>query len=237
MDADEVAWGYGGAGPWEAATSVLTDYLGFLPWPELRGRFKDEVVAQLPGDGFVLPVAQLDAWHDAADSAARRGLVVVASPSSLDWPAGSACTIGLVAGQALKDAGFDVYEPGRNAEVPHWKSRDRRLHGLLHESLLSALDACSMLVVPVDGYGIVHGIESNVGLWYALQHRDVPCLIAYARAEEGAFSDYDRYGVDAVEVVGSRSYDVSAVVAAVDRTCAAFECLHSAAGPQSSGAT
>ncbi|MBS1869939.1 MAG: hypothetical protein JSS99_09770 [Actinobacteria bacterium] len=50
LDAPEVAWGYHGSGSWEAATSILADYLGFLPRPELRARFKDELVALLPHD-------------------------------------------------------------------------------------------------------------------------------------------------------------------------------------------
>ncbi len=45
----------------------------------------------------------------------------------------------------------DVYEPRCNAVVPPWKRADHRLHGMLHASLLSALDCCSMLVIPHDG--------------------------------------------------------------------------------------
>jgi len=168
MDAREVTWGYRGAGPWETATSILADYLGFLPWPELRGRFKDEIVAHLPRDGFVLPVAELRAWYDEANPATRRGLVVVAGPASLNWPAGAANPMAGAIGQELKDAGFDVYEPGRNAEAPARTSGDHRLHGMLHGSLRSALDACSMVVIPYDGHGLVLGVESTAALWYAL---------------------------------------------------------------------
>ncbi|HMJ01965.1 MAG TPA: DUF6166 domain-containing protein [Conexibacter sp.] len=237
MDAPEVAWGYGGAGPWEAATSILADYLGFLPWPELRGRFKGEVVAHLPRDGFVLPVAKLDAWYDEATPATRPGLVVVAGPRSLNWPAGGANPMAGAIGRALSDAGFDVYEPGRNAEAPSWTRNDRRLHGMLHASLLSALDLCSMLVVPYDGHGIVHGVESMAALWYALEHPGVPCLIAYEHAEMTELADFERFGVEIAKIEGAFPPDVGAVLAAVDRACAAYECLHLAAGSRFTAAT
>jgi hypothetical protein len=240
MDAPEVAWGYHGSGPWEAATSILADYLGFLPRPELRARFKDELVALLPRDGFVLPVAELDAWYTDSNGTMRPGLVVVAGPSELTWSTGSANVKAGAIGRALREAGFDVYEPGRNAEPPHWARNDHRLHGMLHSSLRSALARCSMIVIPHDGHGMVPSVQSAEALRYALEHADVCCLIAYEHADASELSDYERLGVELAKIERSRSWDlrhVSAAVEAVDRACAAYECLHAPAGPPPRAAT
>ena len=48
LAAPEARWGYGGSGSQEGATSILADYLGFLPRPQLRARFEREVVSNLP---------------------------------------------------------------------------------------------------------------------------------------------------------------------------------------------
>jgi len=240
LDAPEVAWDYGGLGAWEAATSILADFLGFLPWPTLRARFKDEVVRQLPDEGFVLSVAEIAAWYDAANSATRPGLVVVAGPSSLNWPAGRANSMAGAVGQVLKDAGFDVYEPGRNAEAPHWTSNDHRLHGMLHASLLSALDASSMVVIPYDGHGLVHGVESTTALWYALEHPRAPCLLAYDYVEARELADFERFGIGLAKIERSSPWDlrhVRAAVEAVDQACAAYECLHPASTRRAAVAT
>lgn len=237
LDAPEVAWGYHGSGPREAATSMLADYLGFLPRPELRARFKDEVVASLPRDGFVLPVAELDAWYAGSNGALRPGLVVVAGPSKLTWPTGSANVTAAAIGRALREARFDVYEPGRNAEAPQWARSDHRLHGMLHGSLRSALARCSMIVIPHDGHATVPSAESAEALGYALEHPDVPCLIAYEQAEASELPDDERFGVERARVHGAVPRDVSAVVEAVNRACAAYECLHAPAGPPPRAAT
>jgi|HubBroStandDraft_2_1064218.scaffolds.fasta_scaffold222193_2 hypothetical protein len=56
------------------------------------------------------------------------------------WPAGIANGMAAWIAQGLLEAGFDVDEPGCNAVVPPWKRADHRLHGMLHASLLSAVD-------------------------------------------------------------------------------------------------
>jgi hypothetical protein len=140
-------------------------------------------------------------------------------------------------GQELKDAGFDVYEPGRNAEAPAGTRSDRRLHGMLHGSLLSALDACSMVVIPYDGRGLVHGVESTEALWYALEHPRVPCLLAYDHVDAAQLADFECYGLQLAKVDRSHPWDVSAAIDAVDRMCAAYECLRPSAGPPSRAAT
>jgi hypothetical protein len=66
-----------------------------------------------------------------------------------------------------------VYEPGHNAYASPWKRTDYRLHGMLHASLLAALDCCSMLVIPYDGAAITQSVESAAALRYALTHPQV----------------------------------------------------------------
>jgi hypothetical protein len=229
-DAPALAWGYGGSGPAEAATSVLADYLGFLPPPELSERFKVDVIAQLPRDAFTLPLAELDRWFDEASPAAKRGLVVVAGPASFDWPAGQASGMASWITQGILDAGFDVYDPGRNGEAPRSRVADHRLHGMLHASLLSALDRCSMLVIPYDGEALMQDVECVAALRYALEHPDVAAVLAHGRADAIDFVNHETHGVAVVEVGDGIPRDVGAVVSIVDRACAAYECLHVAAG-------
>ncbi len=128
--------------------------------------------------------------------------------------------------QGLLDAGFDVYEPGRNGEAPSSRTQDHRLHGMLHASLLSALDQCSMLVVPYDGDAVMQGVECVTALRYVLEHPDVPAVLAYDRAEANDFVNHQTHGVLAIRVGDGMPRDVSAVVSAVDEACAAYECLH-----------
>jgi hypothetical protein len=237
FDAPEMGWGYGGAGAWEAATSILADYLGFLPWPALAARFKDEVIAKLPGEGFVLAGEAFDAWHDEAAATLRRGLVVVAGPSSLTWSTGAVNPLAVAIGLALNEAGFDVYEQGTNAEASYSRRSDHRLHGMLHESLLRALDCCSMLVVPHDGHALVPAAECSAALTYAFAHPDVPCLVAHQHADAELLADYARFGFDAAPVHGVLPHEVAGVVDAVDRACAAYECLRPPSGPRSAAAT
>ncbi len=234
LAAPDVTWGYGGSGPEECARSILADYLGFLPRRQLRTRFEKEVVSQLPADGFTLPVAELDAWFEEANRAYKHGLVVVAGPAGFDWTAGMANGMTAWIEEGLLEAGFDVYEPGSNAESPSWKRTDHRLHGMLHASLLSALECCSMLVIPSDGEAIMQSIESAAALHYALEHPEVPTVIAYDCADASDFARHERFGVKAAKVSGSLPLDVSTVVAAVDQTCAAYECLQVAAEVSSS---
>jgi hypothetical protein len=229
-DALEPAWGYGGSGPAEAATSILADYLGFLPRPELSERFKTEVIAHLPAATFTLPISEVDRWFDDASPASKRGLVVVAGPASVDWPAGQASGMAAWIAQGLLDAGFDVYEPGRNGEAPRSRRTDHRLHGMLHASLLSALDRCSMLVIPYDGEAIMQDVEGVTALQYALEHPHVAAMLAYDRAEADDFVNHETHGVAAVRVGGGMPRDVGAVVSSVDGARAAYECLHVTAG-------
>lgn len=195
------------------------------------------MIAKLPKDSFGLPIEQFDAWYDEVAASPRRGLVAVAGPSSLSWAAGAAHPIAVAIGLALKDAGFDVYEQGSNAESPHWARSDRRLHGLLHESLLSALDRCSMLVVPHDGHALTPSAEASAALGYALAHPDVPCLVAHQHANAQLLADYARHGLDLAAVGGVLPREVAGVVDAVDRACAAYECLHPTVGSPSAGAS
>jgi hypothetical protein len=225
LAAPEAGWGYGGSGAEEGATSILADYLGFLPRPQLRARFEREVVSNLAAGAFTLPISELDAWFEDASRALQRGLVVVAGPAESGWPAGIANGMAAWIAQGLLEAGFDVYEPGCNAVVPPWKRADHRLHGMLHASLLSALDCCSMLVIPHDGEAIMQGAEAAVALQYTLEHPDVPAVIAYDRAEASDFVRHEGFGVQIAQVGAGLPPDVSAVMAAVDRSCAAYECL------------
>jgi hypothetical protein len=225
LAAPEAGWGYGGSGPQEGATSILADYLGFLPRPQLCARFEREVVSNLAADAFTLPISELDAWFEHANRAVHRGLVVVAGPANGDWPAGIANGMAAWIAQGLLEAGFDVYEPGCNAVAPPWTKADRRLHGMLHASLLSALDGCSMVVVPYDGEAIMQGVEAAAALQYILENPDVPAVIAYNRAEASDFERHEGFGVQIAKVGDCLPRDVSAVIAAVDRSCAAYECL------------
>jgi hypothetical protein len=225
LAAPDVTWGYDGSGPEECARSILADYLGFLPRPQLRTRFEKEVVSRLPADAFTLPVAELDAWFEEANRAYKHGLVVVAGPASVDWTAGIANGMSAWIAQGLLEAGFDVYEPGSNAESPSWKRTDHRLHGMLHTSLLSALECCSMLVIPSDGEAIMQSIESAAALRYALEHPELQTVIAHNRADASDFVNHQMHGLVAVRVGDGMPRDVSAVVSAVDSACAAYECL------------
>lgn len=219
-------WGYGGAGAQEGATTLLADYLGFLPRPELRAGFQEEIVARLPRLEFALPISDFESWFGEAHQAWERGLVVVAGPARSDWPTGRADLMAWSVAQGLMDAGFDVYEPGRNAETDRRKESDHRLGGLLHASLLSALDACSMIVVPYDGEAVLQAAEAASALRYAIDRPSVPVVIAYNRVDGQELESYDQlgFGLARVGMTAPRP-DVSVVVEAVDRECAAYECL------------
>jgi hypothetical protein len=192
----------------------LADYLGFLPRPQLRAQFEREVVSNLAAGAFTLPISELDAWFEDANRALQRGLVVVIGPASGGWPAGIANGMAAWIAQGLLEAGFDVYEPGCNAVVPPWKRANDRLHGMLHASLLSALDRCSMIVIPYDGEAIVQGVEAAAALQYTLEYPDVPTVIAYNRAEASDLARHEGLGVQIAEVGDGLPYDASAVVAA-----------------------
>jgi len=63
-------WGYSGSGPADLALSILADYLGGeAAAEELKGSFKDEIVARLPRSAWMLTEEALQAFlrrHPAA---------------------------------------------------------------------------------------------------------------------------------------------------------------------------
>lgn len=59
-----LAWGYGGAGPWDLARSILADRLGYVPNWDVVMEFKNGVVAKLSMPAFSLTFAEVDAWID-----------------------------------------------------------------------------------------------------------------------------------------------------------------------------
>lgn len=61
---DGFEWGYGGSGPSDLARSLLADYIGAVPDPNVYQRFKFEVVAALPADGWTLTDADIAQWLD-----------------------------------------------------------------------------------------------------------------------------------------------------------------------------
>jgi hypothetical protein len=226
LAAPGVEWGYRGSGAQEGATALLADYLGFLPRPELRARFEEDVVSQLPRGEFALPVSELDAWYRRMHEAWERGLVVVAGPVSSCWPTGRTHGMASSIARGLMQLRLDVYEPGRNAETGRWRRSDHGLSGRLHASLLRALDASSMIVVPYDGEAILQPAESTIALRHAIERTRVPVVIAYDRVERQGLDRYERLGFRLAKVdTTTPSYDVGAVVEAVDGVCAAYECF------------
>ncbi|MEA2385928.1 MAG: hypothetical protein QOJ22_102 [Thermoleophilaceae bacterium] len=219
-----VAWGYGGSGAEEGATTILADYLGFLPRPELRGRFLQQVVKQLPRRGFALPVSELDAWYDRANPAWRRGLVVIAGPGDGGWTAGKGLGLAEAVGRELLARGFDVYEPGRNGELGGWKRNDHRLAGMVQASLLSALDASSMVVIPYDRDAVVLAAQSATALAYTARDAEVPVVVAHVGLEQQRLEQFRwlGYGLAGIDMHGPVP-DVTRVIEAVDETRAAYE--------------
>lgn len=57
---DGFEWGYHGSGPADLARSILKDRLGHVP--RCYQQFKNEVVAKLPPDRFMLGADVVDAW-------------------------------------------------------------------------------------------------------------------------------------------------------------------------------
>ncbi len=221
-------WGYGGAGPEETATSLLADYLGFLPHPLLTVQFKGEVVARFPREGFTLPIAELDRWFADVNRARRPGLVVVAGDASGSWATGSSQAMAACIGYALHEEGFDVYEPGRNGEAPRHARGDNRVQAMLHASLLAALERASMIVIPHSGTASTQAVESVTAVRYALEHTDVRTVVAYDRVSPGELERYEAHGFT-LELLGrGLPRDAYAVRTAVDRASAAYECLHAA---------
>jgi hypothetical protein len=225
LEAPEVTWGYAGSGPAEAATAILADYLGFVPRPDLRRRFVTDVISRLPREGFTLPVHDLDRWLDEAMRETPRGLVVLASPASVEAFCGVAAGMAAWISAALMARGFDVYDPSDHPLL-HAEPKGRRLAGMLHSSLLTALEVASMVVVPYDGSGLTMAIEQAAALTYVCEEASVPAVLAYTEAPRERLRRFEQYGIEPVPVSHGLPRDVTGVVEAVDRVCAAYECLH-----------
>lgn len=58
------SWGYSGSGPTDLAASLLADRLGYPPALPISARFRDEVIARLDQEDFVLKFSEVDAWID-----------------------------------------------------------------------------------------------------------------------------------------------------------------------------
>jgi len=59
------SWGYSGQGPTDLARSLLLDRLDYAPHDHVVIPFRDDIVAALPADSFVLTYQVVDAWIDA----------------------------------------------------------------------------------------------------------------------------------------------------------------------------
>jgi len=59
---DGFEWGYAGNGPADLAHAILTDYLGTQPPDLIRFAFRDQIVAGLPHDRFLLRQDQIEVW-------------------------------------------------------------------------------------------------------------------------------------------------------------------------------
>lgn len=91
-----------------------------------------------------------------------------------------------------------------------------------------------MIIIPHDGEALAPSVEAAAGLRYALEHPEAAALIAHDRADLSEFTQVMRFGLKAVPVGDGIPRDVSAVLEAVDRACAAYECLRPEAGMASS---
>jgi hypothetical protein len=107
-----------------------------------------------------------------------------------------------------------------------WQKNDHGLRGMLHASLLRALDASSMVVIPYHGEAVLQAAESAIALRYATDRPPVPVLFAYDRVEGQELERYEWLGFRLARVATAMpTHDVGAVVEAVDRACAAYECF------------
>ena len=59
------SWGYSGSGPTDLAASMLADRLGYPPATAIAARFRDDAIAGLDQDDFVLKFSEVDEWIDA----------------------------------------------------------------------------------------------------------------------------------------------------------------------------
>lgn len=68
---DGAEWGYGGSGPAQLSLALLADVMGDDMAEELYQRYKREVVAALPHEGFVISAEAIEQWakeHEAEES-------------------------------------------------------------------------------------------------------------------------------------------------------------------------
>jgi hypothetical protein len=219
-----VAWD--GSNCLEAAIAVLADFLGFLPGRELRSRFGEDIVSKLRGD-FVLTVEQVEAWYATAHAEHERGLVVVAGPDSTrDSTSGGAWSIAFSATEELLQRGFDVYDPGRNAECTAWHGDETR--GLLHGSLLGALRTCNAIVLPLATNDWSFSVELSAAVSFAAAHGQVPVIVACDDIDAALTSSqvygWEWLGFRFVTIDRYRLYGAAGeAVEAVHALCSAYE--------------
>lgn len=65
LHADSPEWGYQGSGPRQLATALLADVMGDEFAAELAQRFKQEVIAKLPREGFEITAEAVEEWAKA----------------------------------------------------------------------------------------------------------------------------------------------------------------------------
>jgi hypothetical protein len=59
---DGAEWGFGGSGPAQLSLALLADVVGDYDAEELYQRFKREVVAHLPREGFAITAEAIEEW-------------------------------------------------------------------------------------------------------------------------------------------------------------------------------
>lgn len=62
LHADAPEWAYQGSGPRQLATALLADVMGDETALELAQRFKREVIARLPREGFEITAEAVEEW-------------------------------------------------------------------------------------------------------------------------------------------------------------------------------
>ena len=65
---DGAEWGYAGSGPAQLSLALLSDVLGDEAAQELYQRFKRDVVARFPREGFAISAEAIEAWAAAIET-------------------------------------------------------------------------------------------------------------------------------------------------------------------------
>lgn len=65
---DGAEWGYAGSGPAQLSLALLADVLGDEAAQELYQRFKRDVVALFPREGFAISAEAIEAWAVATET-------------------------------------------------------------------------------------------------------------------------------------------------------------------------